>query len=238
MLKLNKIYHGNCLKIMRDIPNKSIDCIITDPPYGIDYQSTRGSDKTKWKLKIANDKSPYTIWIDEAFRVLKNKAGLFCFTRWDIEQEFRKSFTKSNFICKQQIIWDKEIHSMGDLFGDFASQHENIIFATKGRFIFKGKRPKSVIRTQRVFYKKLLHPNEKPIDLIIKLIEAITVPGDVVLDLFAGSGTTGVACINTKRNYILIEKEEKYYKIAQDRLSKEDKKNTYWNHEFSKMKEK
>jgi len=218
MLELNKVYQGDCLEVMKDIPDKSIDCVITDPPYGIDYQSARRTDKTKWKPKISNDKSPFTIWTDEAFRVMKDNTGILCFTRWDTEQEFRNALTKSGFICKQQIIWDKEVHGMGDLTGDFAPQHENIIFAHKGRFTFKGKRPKSIFRSQRVTPTELKHPNEKPIDLMEKLVSAITIENDIILDLFAGSGTTGVACQNLNRNFILIEKEPEYVEIIKQRL--------------------
>ena len=196
----------------------SIDCIITDPPYGIDNQSAWRTDKTKWKPKIANDKSPYTEWTDEAYRVLKNNSGLLCFTRWDTEQAFRDALSNSGFSCKQQIIWDKEIHGMGDLKGDFASQHENIIFATKGRFIFKGKRPKSIIRAQRVSPSLLQHPNEKPVGLIQRLLEAITQEGDTVLDMFAGSFSTAEACILSRRDWICIDMEKSYCDIGQKRI--------------------
>ena len=219
LLKLNSVNQGDCLEVMKGIPDKSIDSIIVDPPYGIDYQSAWSSDRTRWKKKILNDKTPFITWTDEAFRILKDDSGLLCFTRWDTEQQFRDALTKSGFKCKQQIIWDKVVHGMGDLKGDFASQHENIIFATKGRFIFKGKRPKSIFRFQRVTSDKLVHPNEKPIELLEALVNAITIENDLVLDCFAGTGTTGVACKNLNRNYILIEQDENYCKIANSRLA-------------------
>ncbi len=216
---MNQIIHGDCLEEMKKMEDKSVDCIITDPPYGIDYQSARRTDKSLWKPKISNDKSPYTIWTDEAFRVMKDNTGILCFTRWDTEQAFRDALTKSGFVCKQQIIWDKEVHGMGDLKGDFASRHENIIFAHKGRFTFKGKRPTSIFRSQRVTPTELKHPNEKPTDLMEQLVKTITVENDIVLDLFAGSGTTGVACRNLNRSFILIEKEQEYIDIINQRLS-------------------
>lgn len=144
---------------------------------------------------------------------------MLCFTRWDTEQEFRNALTASGFKCKQQLIWDKEIHGMGDLRGDFASQHENIIFATKGNFKFKGKRPKSIFREQRVSPTKLLHPNEKPVSLIEKLICAITVEGDSVCDMFAGVFTTAVACENTNRKWLCIDSEQNYCDLGQSRIN-------------------
>ena len=215
----NTVIHGDCLEVMKEIPEKSVDCIITDPPYGIDYQSAWRTDKSLWKPKIANDKTPYTVWTDEAFRIMKDNTGLLCFTRWDTEQAFREALTKSGFTCKQQIIWDKEVHGMGDLKGDFASRHENIIFAHKGRFTFKGRRPTSVFRSQRVTPTELKHPNEKPVDLMEQLTLAITDVLDIILDPFAGSGTTGVACKNLNRNYTLIEKEQEYIDIINKRLN-------------------
>lgn len=213
-----KLIHGDCLEEMKKIPDGSVDAIITDPPYGIDYQSAWRTDKTQWKPKIANDKEPFTAWTDEAFRILKQGGALLCFTRWDTEQAFREALTKSAFKCKQQIIWDKVVHGMGDLRGDFASQHENIIFAVKGRFTFKGKRPKSIFRVQRVTPTELLHPNEKPIELLENLVLPITIEGNIVLDMFLGSGVTGIACKNLNRDFIGIELDKEYFEIAKKRI--------------------
>lgn len=215
---INKVHCADCLEFMKDIPDKSIDMILVDPPYGIDFQSAWRTDKTQWKPKILNDKKPFTKWTDDAYRIMKDNTGLLCFTRWDTEQQFRDALTKSGFKCKQQIIWDKVVHGMGDLKGDFASQHENIIFAVKGRFIFKGKRPKSIFRTQRVNPEKLVHPNEKPVELLEGLIKAISVEDDIIFDCFAGSGSLAMAAKNTNRNFILIEQDEKYCEIANQRL--------------------
>lgn len=213
-----ELIHGDCLEEMKKIPDGSVDAIVCDPPYGIDFQSAWRIDKTQWKPKIANDKSPFTAWTDEAFRVMKDGTGLLCFTRWDTEQAFRDALTASGFKCKQQLIWDKVVHGMGDLKGDFASQHENIIFAVKGRFIFPGKRPKSIFRTQRVTPNDLVHPNEKPTELLENLVTPITKEGDTVLDMFLGSGVTGVACKNLNRNFIGIELDGDYFAIAKERI--------------------
>lgn len=215
----NKIYTGDCLETMRLMEDNSVDAIVTDPPYGINYQSVWRIDKNKWKPKIANDKSPYIWWINEAFRVLKEGGAMLCFTRFDTEEDFRKVMRIAGFIDKAQIIWDKKMHGMGDLKGDFAPQHENIIFATKGRFEFQGKRPKSIISVQRVNAEKLLHPNEKPVELMEMLISSISSEGATVLDPFAGSGSTLVACKKLNRNYVGCELSEEYVKIAEARLN-------------------
>ena len=208
---------GDCLEVMKSIPDGSVDAIICDPPYGIDYQSAWRTDKSLWKPKIANDKTPYTAWCSDAYRLLKDGGALACFTRWDVEDVFREELAKAGFILKSQIIWDKVIHGMGDLKGDFAPCHENIIFAVKGRFTFPAKRPKSVIRLQRVTADKLIHPNEKPVELNEYLIEHLTREGETVCDLFLGSGSCGVACKNLGRSFIGIELDQTYFDIAKAR---------------------
>lgn len=171
--------------------------------------------------KIANDENPFVDWIKEAFRVLKNNGCLLCFTRWDVEFVFRDEMTKYGFTTKQQLIWDKQVHGMGDLKGDFAPQHENIIFATKGNYLFPQKRPTSVFSVQRVSPSNQLHPNEKPVQLIRQLVEYTTNEKAIVLDCFGGSCVTSVACKEAKRECITIELSPKYCKIGEERLKQE-----------------
>lgn len=215
---MNEVLQGDCLELMRDIPDGSVSLVLTDPPYGIDYQSSRRTDKEKRKPKIANDKEPFLAWLPEAFRVLKEGGALACFTRYDVEGAFRASMRQVGFNDKAQVIWDKVIHGMGDLRGDFAPCHENVIFAVKGRFTFPGKRPKSVLRFQRVTAEKLLHPNEKPVELMSYLIQHLSSEGDTVLDCFAGVAPTLVAARSIGRNFIGMELSEEYCAIARKRL--------------------
>ncbi len=213
-----RLLSGDCLERMKELPDESVDAIIADPPYGIDYQSAWLPDQSKWKPKIANDKSPYIWWLKDAFRVLKPNSGLLCFTRYDTESDFRWAMKLAGFTPKSQIIWDKGLHGMGDLKGDFAPQHENLIFATKGKFAFPGKRPSSVISVSRIYAAKLVHPNEKPIELMRQLIEAITPAGGTVLDPFMGAGSSAQAAALAGFNFIGIEMEPTYVEIARQRV--------------------
>lgn len=122
------------------------------------------------------------------------------------------------------IVWDRMAHGAGDTKTTFAPQYDTIIFATKGRFEFPGKRPKNVIASPKINSLKLTHPNEKPVDLMKQLIETVTIPGDTVLDPFAGSGSTLIAAKETGRHYIGIEIDEKYAQVARMRINqlKED----------------
>ena len=173
------------------------------------YQSARRTDKSQWKPKIANDKKPFVEWIPSIDRLINNNGCLYCFYRWDVQDEFYDAIDPYLSI-KSQIVWDKIVHGMGDLTGEYAPQHENIIFATMSDFRFPGKRPRTIIKQRRVLPDDLLHPNEKPVPLIEKLILDCTNKGDVIADFFLGSGTTGVACVQTGRRFIGIEIDPGY----------------------------
>lgn len=215
---LNQIICGDCLEVMKGIPDKSVDLVLTDPPYGIDFQSAWRIDKTQWKPKIANDKKPFTDWLQDAYRITKDGGALLCFCRWDVQEDFMQAIGRAGYKVKSQIIWDKVIHGMGDLGAQFSPQHEVILFATKGKFIFPYMRPPSILRFKRVDAEKLIHPNEKPIELMEYLISVTTKPNDVVADFFVGSGVTIDAAQSLGRNYIGTELDENYYEIARRRV--------------------
>ena len=218
----NKIICGDCFEVMKDWPDNCVDLVLTDPPYGIDYQSAWRTDRALWKPKIANDKLPYTDWIKEAYRLNNISGRCVTFCRWDVEDEFRYALVASGYQIKSEIVWDKLIHGMGDLNGEFAPQHENLLYATKGRYKFTGKRPTTIIREQRVMPEKLKHPNEKPLGIGIKIIRALTNSEDIVFDCMCGVGTFCVAAKMLGRRYIGIDISEKYCEIARQRLKAVD----------------
>lgn len=96
---------------------------------------------------------------------------------------------------RSAIIWDKVIHGLADLQTCYAPQYEIILFASKGRSILLGSRPKDIIRCQRLSPSKMKHPYQKPVELIVPLLRVSTQVGNTILDPFTGSGTVGVACI-------------------------------------------
>lgn len=218
-LTISQLIHGNCLDVIDKLPENSIDICFTDPPYGIEYQSNRRLDKSKWKPKIKNDEEPFIDWIKPLYSKLKDGGRLICFYRWDVQDAFLDEIIDAGFNVKSQIVWDKGIHGMGDLAGEFAPQHESIIYATKGRYEFKGKRPKIIIRVNRVNPTDLIHPNEKPVKLIKELLLSISEPNEVVFEPFAGSAATYQACGETGRICIATELDDYYFKLAQDRIS-------------------
>ena len=193
----------------------SVDAIITDPPYGINYVS-------QTRARIKNDKSPFIWFLYDAFRVLKSgesgRGSLVCFTRWDVQQTFIDAMKLAGFQVKSEVIWDKVFHGMGDTRAAFAPSHENIIFAVKGKFSFPGHRPKDVVSFMKLSSSQMVHPTEKPVGLLANLITSVTKPGDLILDPFAGSGSTLVAAKKTGRRFIGIELDDEHFEKAQRRI--------------------
>jgi len=215
-----QLFNNDCLEVMAGMAAQSVDAVICDPPYGIDYQSSWKIDKSQWKNKIKNDLVPFVGWGKDSFRVVNNYGSILIFYRWDVQNCFVSELSSTGWNVKSQIIWNKMSHGMGDLNGEFAPQHENILFARKDGFSFPGLRPKTLISYPKVSPDKLLHPNEKPVGLLVNLIKSITNEGDTVLDFTMGSGTTGVAAMLTGRKFIGIELDETYFAIAEKRIAK------------------
>lgn len=215
MIYENKLIHGDSLTVLRQMEPESVDAIITDPPYGINYVSPTGA-------RIQNDTAPFIWFLYDAFRVLKpgssGRGTLVCFTRWDVQQVFIDAIRLAGFIVKSEVIWDKMQHGMGDLKSQFAPSHENIIFAVKGKFSFPGHRPKDLITHRKLPGSQMIHPTEKPVPLLADLITAVTKPGDLILDPFAGSGSTLVAAKKTGRRFTGIELDDVHYAKAQRRI--------------------
>lgn len=213
-----QLYLGDCLEVMKSIPDKSVDAVITDPPYGISYQSAWRTDKDSRFDVLDGDGSVPVEWLSESYRVAKDNSCLFCFCRWDTQQTFYDAISKVGWNIKSQVIWDRGVHGLGDLKAQYAPMHDNVWFAIKGGYQFKHKRPKSVLRVDRLPASDLVHPTQKPASLMKTINNDLTSEGDTILDPFMGSGTTGVACVQTGRNFIGIEIDEGYFKIAEKRI--------------------
>lgn len=207
----NKLIHGDCLTVMRQLDSNSIDAIITDPPYGIGYQSKRFG-------RITNDKLPFIWWLYDGYRVLKDGGCMLCFSRWDVQHIFVEAMQIAGFNVRSSVIWDKMSHGRGDLKAQFSPTYETVIFAVKGKYAFPGKRPRDLYSIPKLGTVNMRHPTEKPVELLEQLIDATTRDGDLILDPFAGCGSTLLAAKIKGRRYIGIEIKEDYYKTAEERL--------------------
>jgi len=212
-----ELIHGDCLEKMKDIPDGSIDMILTDPPYGMDLTPQRKSAKFAG-VKIKNDDQ--LNWSDdffsECYRVTAKISSSMFFCNHHCVSEFISSAKKAGYEIKNLIVWDKGHFGMG---GNWRPVHELVLVCVKGRFVTKSNNLKTIINFKKVHHTKAKHPTEKPIPLLEHLIDEVDSNPSVILDPFMGSGTTGVACKNLDRNFIGIELDEEYFKIAEQRIN-------------------
>lgn len=206
-----RMYHADTLTAMRGLPSESFDAVITDPPYGIAFETNHRKEKADQFAGILNDERPFVWWLYDAARLLKEGGCLVCFCRWDVQEAFRVAIEWAGLEVKAQLIWDKGNWSMGDLEGAPGLQHELMWFATKGKFKLPGKRPSSIYPFARVPADKMVHPNEKPAGLIRKLLHDYTKRGDSVLEPFGGSGVTGMTCYSEGRLCFMTELDETHF---------------------------
>ena len=199
-MSIQTIINQDCLEYMKTLPDKSFDLIVTDPPYGMDFQSNHRQEKHD---KIANDLE-FPLWIFDEFNRIARKA-VYVFCRWDNIGAVPPP--------RSVIAWVKNNWSMGDLLHEHGRQWEACLFYPMEDHVFINRIP-DVIHADRTGNN--LHPTEKPIELMKKIISANV--GETVFDPFMGSGTTLVACKHLNRNCVGIEISEKYCKIAQERL--------------------
>lgn len=212
-----ELYLGDCLELMKKIPNGSVDLIATDPPYCV------GATSNGIKATFSDFNLLRPFWelcFNEWQRVLKDGGHVYCCTDWRT-YPFLYPIMVKYFCVKNLIVWEHMLMRPGNW---YRGSYELIIFAVKGkstRTFGGGQRDVWQIKNGDVASNALrVHPSQKPTALMVRMITNSTKAGEVVLDSFMGSGTTGLACVDTGREFIGIELEEKFYKIAQDRIAK------------------
>lgn len=213
--------HGDCLEKMQNIPDKSIDLIVTDPPYLINYKTNRRKDKTHEFCSVIDNDNNFDMvhkYINECYRILKDNTAMYMFCNCDRVDYFKQELEKAGFKIKNMIIWVKNNHTAGDLKAQFGKQYEILFLVNKGRCLFNGKRITDVWFFNKVVGAVQVHQNQKPVDIIEQCIRKHSKENDVVFDGFMGSGTTGVACKKLNRDFIGVEINKSYYEIAKNRI--------------------
>ncbi len=203
----NQIINDDCINIIKQLPDKCVDLILTDPPYGINESSK--NHKSRSKLAKAKDygrknwdnKIPEKIYFDEMMRVSK-RAIIF---GGNYFVEYLK-----NSSC--WIVWDK--NNGNNDFADCELAWTNFTTAVrKYDWTWNG------MLQQNMKNKDIrIHPTQKPRGLLEKILLDYSKENDLILDCFSGSGTTAVACYNTNRRFICIEKDKEYYEKSLERL--------------------
>jgi DNA modification methylase len=198
---------------------------VTDPPYGIDYQSNRRKVKDKFAKLAADNEEEMQILIvkfyQQAWRILKPGSHLYCFCRWDVWNSFFEGAQEQGFKVKNCLVWVKDNHGSGDLFGSYAPRHEFCLFCVKpGEHVrlLRGKRTSDALFYKKVPSSRLLHPTQKPLRMVAHFIEKSSEPGDVVLDPFSGSGVICKAASILGRRYIGIDVNQEMVTTAKENL--------------------
>lgn len=256
MLQIDNIelWNGDCLELMKNIPDKSVDMILCDLPYG-----TQKKNGCKWDIII-----PFKLLWEQYNRIIKDDGAIVLFGKepfssllrcsnlqmykydWIWEKDTKSNFMQANyqplnnieFISVFSKAYAREINdkikmtynpqfSIGESYKIpkpsktteiFASNHKNGKYEHKERDTSQ-RYPYVTIKFNSVKSKDKLHPTQKPVPLLEYLIKTYTNEGETVLDNCMGSGSTGVACLNTNRTFIGIELDDTYFEIATKRIS-------------------
>jgi DNA modification methylase len=223
----NEIWHGNSLELARNIED-GIQCVLTDPPYGVNYRSRHATtpEGLKWVKDVANDLDLngalglFQDVMDEVLPKCNDEAELYVFTRWDIVGDWInavRALGRHGFRYKMMLVWDKMEPGTGDIDSNWGCGHEIVLYAKRGLRKVPYRRS-GVLHFDKVPPAHIIHPTEKPVPLLEELIKMSTNPGDLVVDPFSGSGSTSVAAQKLGRNSIGIELDPDHVRHSRQRL--------------------
>lgn len=232
-----QIYNNDCLNVLKDIPNDSIDLVFTDPPYNLKKSHNRGENHikdirsnyvigTKWDELT---KEEYYSLIDKVFkecsRIAHKGTSMFMFVGDVTIDRIRELGEQNGWYFKTSGVWHKTNPIPVNMNLHFLSSLEFWVYFTykkkTGTFNNDGKPIHNFIETSVTPMSEKRHgkhPTQKPLSVTKELISILSNKGDTVLDPFMGTGTTGVACQLLGREFIGIEKESEYFEIAKNRL--------------------
>ena len=207
---INSIMRGDCIQVMRQMPANSVDFILTDPPYLVNYRDRSGRS-------IQNDVN--ADWLKpamrEAYRVLKMNRVAVMFYGWTKVDAFFAAWKDASFRPVGHIVFRKTYSSKSRF---LSYQHEQAFLLAKGRPLLP-KQPLADVMDMPYSGNKL-HPTQKPVEALAPLVRSFTLQGELVLDPFAGSGSSCAAAILTGRRYIGIELDAEYVHQAWARLER------------------
>lgn len=222
-----ELWHGDCLELMKDIPDKSIDLIVTDPPYktitggdsnGANSIRPKGMLQGNRKLFKFQNQIKISEWLPELYRVAKNESHTYIFSNAINLKEMLIESEDVGFKLHNLLVWEKNNCTPSQY---YMKNCEYVLFLRKGKakWINNIGYSKTVHAFNNIIGNKN-HPTEKPIDLLEFYINNSSNVNDIVLDPFMGSGSTGIACKNLNRKFIGIELDDTYFEIAKERIEK------------------
>lgn len=235
-MTVQRIFQGNAEMLTRDDGlfsefDQPVKLVLTDPPYGVNFVSRRAAtpEGKKWVRPVAADATLagaielFNDVMDGLLPRCDDEAELYVFTRWDIVDEWIRvvrGLDRHGFKYKMLLVWDKGIPGMGDIDSNWGCGHELVLYCKKGLRLVP-KRRSSIVAVDKVHTSRAIHPTEKPVALLEEYIKMSTDPGDLVVDPFAGSGSTLEACLRTGRNGLGFELDPMYVDRIQNRLTQD-----------------
>lgn len=244
-LLLNQIYHLDCVEGMKRIPSNSIDLVITDPPFAIEFKAKRSNyNRTQSRVLEGYNEIPqekyyeFTLrWIREVYRTLKDSGSMYVFSGWNNLKDILNALDESGFITVNHIIWKYQFGVVTKR--KFVTSHYHCLYVCKNdekRYFSPYARYDKTARDgcgkslhyedkEDVWYIKREYwngdaktPTKLPAELIKKILLYSSKEGDIVLDPFLGSGQVAIVSKMLKRHYIGFEIVKEYYEFAKRRL--------------------
>lgn len=221
MLEINKIHLGDCLELMKELPDKCIDLVLTDPPYNASNTTITCADRHYSTINAEWDKNFNPIpYLNECKRILKNGGSMLFFCSYHL----LGTYLNWNELKLQQIIHWQCTNPFPAIAKVYSPAIEYIVWYSTPNYTFNKEFTKTNVILNNKAHQvdgKINHPSVKPTNLIEKLLLVHSNENDLILDCFSGSGTTAVACHNLKRRFICIEKDYDYWKSSVERLERE-----------------
>ena len=232
-----KLYKGDCFDLLKQIKNNSVDLVLIDPPYEVSRDTNfakgkiKGTDVDRFRVSMnfGDWDSNFTgldIVIKECYRILKKSGTLICFyDLWKITV-LKEYFETAKFNQIRFIEWIKTnpvpLNSKTNYLTN--SREIALVGVKGGKPTFNSEYDNGIYKHPICHDKDRFHPTQKPLSLIEELVLKHSNEGDLVLDCFMGSGTTGVACKNLNRDFIGIELDKTYFDIAKNRIENKNMK--------------
>ena len=206
----NRIPHGDCIDVMRHMPAQSVDFILTDPPYLVNYRDRYGRT-----LQNDTDSDWLKPAMAAAYRALKQNRLMVCFYGWPRADKFLDAWRSAGFRPVGHFVFRKSYTSSAKF---MKCQHEQAYLLAKGR----PPLPKNPLPdVQRLIYTgNTLHPTQKAVVSLVPLVRAFTLPDDLVLDPFCGSASSCAAALLTGREYLGVEMDDAYHAAASARMTR------------------
>ncbi len=232
--QLNSIYLGDSLVLMKDIPDGSIDLIVTDPPFAIDFKAKRSNyNRSQDKVLEGYNEIPreryyeFTVgWMREAYRILKDTGSMYVFSGWTNLKDILNAIDDVGFITINHIIWKYQFGVFTRR--KFVTSHYHVLFVVKDEKKYKFNKiehyPEDVWIIKREYWKgKTKTPTKLPLEIVKKIILYSSDEGDVVFDPFLGSGTVAVASRVLNRKFLGFEIVPEYYRFAKERIERAER---------------